>query len=99
MRNFFDKVARVFGWMDAAEFAIPAILAAAFLLIAPLVATFFFFRAHHYVAATLSGSLWILTAIACIRDFRRRQFSSVSLALGVLWLITTLIILWKLESL
>ena len=99
MRGFFDKVARVFGWMDDAEFVIPAILAAALLIAAPLVAAFFFFRAHHYMAATLSGSLWLLTAIACIRDFRRRRFSSVSLTLGILWLITTLTILWRLETL
>jgi hypothetical protein len=98
MRSFFDKVARVFGWMDAAEFAIPAILAAALLLSAPLVATFFFFRAHHYVAGTLSTGLWILTVIACIRDLRRRHLSSVSLVLGILWLITTLVILWRLET-
>jgi hypothetical protein len=98
MRSFFDKVARVFGWMDAAEFAIPAVLAAALLIAMPLVAAFFFFRAHHYVAATLSGSLWILTAVACIRDFRRRHFGWVSLSLGVLWLITTLTILWRLET-
>ena len=76
-----------------------AILAAALLIAAPLVASFFFFRAHHYVAGTLSGSLWILTAIACIRDFRRRHFSWVSLSLGIFWLITTLIIVWGLETL
>jgi hypothetical protein len=86
MRDFFDKVARVFGWMDVAEFSIPAILAAALLIAAPLVASFFFFRAHHYAAACLSGSLWILTALACIRDFRRSRFSWISVTLGVLWL-------------
>jgi hypothetical protein len=94
MRGFFDKIARVFGWIDAAEFAILSILAAVLLIAAPLVASFFFFRSYHYVAATLSGSLWILTAIACIRDFRRRHFSWVSITLGVLWLVTTLTILW-----
>ena len=99
MRGFFDRVAQVFGWMDAAEFAIPAILAAALLIAAPLVASFCFFRGHHYVAATLSGSFWILTAIACIRDVRRRHFGWVSLTLGLLWLITTLTIWWRLETL
>ena len=98
MRGFFDKVVKVFGWMDDAELIIPAILAAVLLLAAPLVASFLFFRAHHYVAAALSGSIWILAAIACVRDFRRRRFSWVSLALGGVWLITTLLILWRLET-
>lgn len=98
MRRFSDKVARVFGWMDAAEFVIPAILAAVFLVAAPLVASFFFFRAHHYLAATLSGSIWILATIPCIRDFRRRHFSWVSITLGIVWLITTLVISWRLET-
>ena len=44
MRGLFDKIALVFGWMDAAEFAIPAILAALLLVIGPLLASFYFLR-------------------------------------------------------
>jgi len=98
MRGFFDKFAKVFGCMDAAEFIIPSILAAVLLIVAPLVASFFFMRAHHYLAATLSICIWILAVITCVRDFRRRHFSWLGLTLGAVWLVTTLFILWRLET-
>ena len=67
MRGFLDKIARAFGWLDAAEFAIPAIIAALLLVVAPLLAFFYFFRTHNYFAAVFSGSLWILASCHCLR--------------------------------
>ena len=99
MRGFFDKVGRVFGWMDAVEFAVPAILAALVLLVGPLLAALYLFRTHHLLAAIVSFGLWISAAIACIRDLRRRHFGWVSVTLGVAWLVTTLILWWRLETL
>jgi hypothetical protein len=99
MRGFLDKIARVIGWMDALEFAIPAVFAALLLVAGPLLASFYFYRTHHYLAASLSGGIWILSAISCIRDLRRREFGPVSLTLVVVWLVTTLIVSWRLEKL
>ena len=98
MRGFFDKIANVFGWMDAVEFAIPAILAALVLVVGPLLAAFYLFRTQHLVAAAVSFGLWILTAGACIRDLRRRHFGWVSVTLGVVWFMATLIIWWRLQT-
>lgn len=98
MHSFFDKIARVFGWMDAAEFIVAAILAVGLLIAAPLVVSFCFIRAQHYMAATFSGSLWILAAIACIRDYRHGHFGWLSATFGLLWLVTTLTLLWILEA-
>jgi len=80
------------------EVAIASILAALLLIIGPLLAAFWFLRNHHYLAAVASASLWILTAIVCVRDFRRRQFSWVSVILGMTWLVATFMILWALGS-
>ena len=44
MRGLFDKIARAFEWIDAVEFAFPAILAALLLVIGPLLASFYFLR-------------------------------------------------------
>ena len=98
MRSFFDKVARVFGWLDAAEFVIPAVIAVLLLVFGPLLACLWFLRAKHYSPALVSGCLWLLMAFCLVRDFRRRRFSLVSLTLGVLWLVATGIILWQLEG-
>ncbi len=98
MRGFLDKIGRLFGWMDAVEFAIPAILAALVLIVGPLLVALYFIRTQHFVAAAISFSLWILAAIACVRDFRRGHFSWVGVALGVVWFITTLGIWWRLET-
>lgn len=80
------------------EVAIASILAALFLVVGPLVAAFCFLHNQHYLAASASASLWVLTAIVCIRDFRRRKFSMVSVILGMIWLVTTLTILWAIGS-
>lgn len=96
MRKLFKAIARCIGCLD--EVAIAGVFAAFLLIVGPLVAALFFFRNRHYYAAALSSSLWILTAIACIRDFRRGRFSWVSATLGVLWIVTTFAILWALDS-
>ena len=98
MRGFFDKIGRVFGWIDTIEFAIPAIFAALVLIGGPMLAALYFIRTQHLLAGGVSFSLWLLAAIACVRDFRRRQLSWVSITLGVVWLVTTLIIWWRLET-
>src|SRR5438552_6129382 len=98
MRGFFDKIARVFGWMDTVEFAIPAVLAALVLVVGPLLVALYFIRTQHLIAAAVSFSLWLLAAVLCIRDLRRRHFNWVSITLGVVWFATTLIIWWRLET-
>jgi len=99
MRAVFNKIARAFGWMDAVEFAIPAFAAACLLVVGPLLACFYFLRTQHYVPALISGSLWALAAVACIRDLRRRHCGRVAVTLGVVWFVTTLILWWRLETL
>ena len=42
MRGFFGKIARALGWLVAAEFAMPAILAALLLVVAPLLCVLLF---------------------------------------------------------
>jgi len=93
LRGFFAKIGRALCHIDDLKFIIPAILLGALLVVGPVLASVYFLRSHHYLAAVVSGSLWILTVVACIRDFRRPQFSVVSQALGVVWLPTTLVIL------
>jgi hypothetical protein len=85
--------------MDAVEFAIPAILAALLLVIGPLLATFYLLRTQQYTAAVVSSGLWILAAVACIRDLRRRHFGWVSVTLGLVWFVSTLILWWRLVTL
>jgi hypothetical protein len=98
MREFLERIARIFGWMDAVEFAIPAILAALVLVVGPLLTTFYFFHTHHILAAAISFGIWIMAAVACIRDFHRRHFGWVSVTLGVVWFVTTLIVWWRLGT-
>lgn len=98
MREILERIARIFGCMDAVEFAIPAILAALVMLVAPLLLALHFFNSHHILAASVSFVLWVLAAIACIRDLHRRHFGWVSVMLGVVWFVTTLIIWWRLET-
>lgn len=98
MRGIFDKIARVLGWVDAIEFAIPAILATFLLVVGPLLGAFYFLRTHHLLAAAGSLSLWALAAVTCVRDWRRRHVGWVSVALGVVWFVTTLILWWTIET-
>ena len=99
MRGLFDKIARAFEWIDAVEFAFPAIFAALLLLIGPPLASLYFWRTQHYTAAVVSGGLWILAAISGIRDLHRRHFGWVSVTFGVVWFIATLILWWRLQTL
>lgn len=99
MRGLMQKLGRVFGWMDAVEFAVPAMLAAILLLAGPIALIVHFLRAHHYAAAIASAGLWVLAAICCVRDLSRRRFSPVTGILLGAWFIGTLIIWWKLETL
>ena len=61
--------------------------------------TFYFIQTQHYVPALISGNLWTLAAVACMRDMRRRHCGWVTVTLGVVWLATTLILGWRLETL
>jgi hypothetical protein len=100
MREFFTKLVRAFIWLDTdPEFAIAGILAALLLLIGPPMASFLFLRAGHDLAAATSGGVWILMLIASVRDFRRGYFGWVSMALGLVWFIMTLAVVWKVEAL
>jgi hypothetical protein len=45
-----------------------------------------------------SFGLWALAAVACIRDLRHQHFGWVSVALGIVWFVTTLTVWWKLET-
>jgi len=94
MRAFFDHVARVFAWMDALEFAIYAIFGALLLVIGPPLACLYLLRMNQYGSASLCVGLWIFSTVICIRDLRRRHFSPMGLALGMLWLFTTMIFGW-----
>lgn len=99
MRGLLHKLGHAFEWMDAIEFTLPAILAAALLVAGPVAAIVHFLQSSHYVAAVGAASLWILADICCIRDFRSRKFSPVTGILLAAWLIGTLIIWWKLQTL
>jgi hypothetical protein len=98
MRSFFHKLNQALSGLDGLEFVIPAALAVLLLLFGPPLASVYFFLKHHYTAAVLSGSIWLLAAIACVRDLRHRRFRCVSITLFVIWIVTTLVILWKLEA-
>ena len=99
MRGLMQKIGRVFGWMDAVEFAVPAILAAILLIAGPIALIVHFLRAQHYVAGAFSAGLWMVAAICCVRDLSRRRFSPVTGVLLGTWFVGTLIIWWKLEAL
>ena len=99
MRVFLQKLGRVFGWMDAVEFAVPAVLAAVLLVGGPIAAIVHFLRARHYAAAVATAGLWTLAGICCIRDLRRRKFSAVTGIVLATWLIGALIIWWRVETL
>jgi len=99
MRRILDKFGRLLAHVDDLELLIPAVIAAALLIIGPLVATCYWLRSGHHLAAIISACLWILTVATGIRDFRRGRFGAVSLVVGMIWLLATLAILWKLEAL
>jgi hypothetical protein len=93
-----QKIGRVFGWMDAIEFAVPAILAAVLFVAGPIALIVHFLWAQHYAAAVASAGLWLFAAICCGRDLSRRRFSPITGILLGVWFIGTLIIWWKLEA-
>jgi hypothetical protein len=39
-----------------------------------------------------------LGAFSCIRDFRRRHFGWGSVTLGIIWLLATVVIWWRIET-
>lgn len=84
--------------MDAVEFAVPAIVAALVLVIGPLLAVLYFVCSRHWLAAGLCGGLWVLGAFSCIRDFRRRHLGWGSVTLGIIWLLATVVIWWRIET-
>ena len=94
MRAFLHKVARVVAWVDDIEFATYAISAVLLLVTAPPLACLYFLRMGHDGSLLLCGSLWIWSTVICIRDLRRRRFSPMSLALGLLWLFATMLPWW-----
>jgi len=90
MRGFLGKLMRVFRWVGAdAEVAIIAIFAALLLIIGPPMAVFYFLRGHHYASAMLTSGVWILAAIACVRDFRHEHFGWVTGILCSVWFVAT----------
>jgi hypothetical protein len=98
MRRLFDRVAKFFGWLDAIEFVVPAVLAALLLVGGPFLAIYFLFRNHNPVAAAVSASLWLFACFACVRDLRRQRLTFASGSLIVLWLILTIVIGSRLET-
>jgi hypothetical protein len=98
MRGLIDRVAKFFGWLDAIEFVVPAVLAVLLLVGGPFLAIFFLFRNHHLLAAGASASLWLLACLACVRDLRRQHLTLASSSLIALWLILTIVIGWRLET-
>jgi hypothetical protein len=99
MRGLMQKLGQIFECMDAIEFAIPAVLTAVLLVAGPIALIVHFLRAQHYAAAGASAVLWLLAAICSVRDLSRRRFSPVTGVLLGVWLIGTLVIWWKLETL
>ena len=99
MRGLKQRIGGVFGWMDAVEFAVPAIFVAVLLIAGPIALIVHFLRAQHYVAGGASAGLWMLVAICCVRDLSRRRFSPVTGILLGTWFVGTLIIWSKLEAL
>src|SRR5262245_18957806 len=98
MRGLFKRVSRFFEWLDTLEFIVPAVLAALLLIAGPLLAIFFFLHNNHLLPAAASASLWILACLACVRDLRRAHLSLASGSLIALWLIFTIVIRWRLET-
>ncbi len=81
---------RVFRWADAdAEIAIIAIFAGLLLILGPPLAAFYFLRGHHYAPAILTSGVWILAAIACVRDFRREHLGWATGILCSVWFVAT----------
>ena len=90
MRGFLQKLMRLFRWAGAdAEVAIIAIFAALLLTLGPPLAAFYFLRGHHYGPAILTSGVWILAAIACVRDFGREHFGWATGILCSVWLVGT----------
>lgn len=97
-QGIFGKFGRAFEWLEALEFAIPGLIAALLLLLGPPVASFYFFRKAHYFTGAFSAAIWVAAGIAAFRDLRRRRLSWVTATLSIVWLITSVFILWKLET-
>ena len=99
LRSLFNKLARLSNRIDAIEFAMPAIFAIVLLVAGPLLAASYFISTHHYLAALVIAGSWFLIAIALIRDLRRGRFGWISGASVCIWLIATVVVWLKVESL
>jgi hypothetical protein len=97
-QGIFGNFGRAFEWFEALEFAIPGLIAALLLFLGPPVASFYFFHKAHYFAGVFSAAIWLATGIAAFRDLRRRRLSWVTATLSIVWLITSALILLKLET-
>jgi len=93
-----QRLGRGFEWMDALEFAIPAILAAVLFVAGPIALVVHFLWAHDYGPAVGGTALWVFAVICCVRDFRRRKFSAFTGILLAGWFVATVVIWWKLEA-
>jgi hypothetical protein len=83
---------KILDWLDGFEVTVVAIVAALLLVLGPLFITYRFALAHRNSVAWLTGVLWILSVVICVRDFRRRRLSWVSGAVLALWLVTILVL-------
>ena len=92
------KLGRGSEWMDALEFAIPAILAAVVVVVGPIALVAHFLRAHDYGPAVASTGLWVFAVVCCLRDLRRHKFSVLTGILLASWFVATIVIWWKLEA-
>ena len=83
---------KLFDWLDGIEVTIVATLAAILLIIGPLFITYRFALSERYMAALLTGALWIACVAACVRDYRRQQLGWISGGFLLVWVLTTLVL-------
>jgi|GEM_PF-2865556 len=72
------------------DLGIPAIVAGLFLIVAPALALCDFIENGRFADAAVSGALYLIVIATGIRDMRRAQWSGLSAAAFLLWILTTL---------
>ena len=98
MQSLINRIAGLFKWMDSIEFAIPATLAMVLILAGPPLAAAYLLHIGNYSAAAISGGLWLLAALALIRDLGRRRLTWVGGSFICVWLIATIAVWCKMAA-
>ncbi len=92
MREFWQGVRRVWGWIDALEVAIPAALALLTLVIGPLVFAGYALHSGRFGIAAAVGLPWIGILGRAGWELGRGRVAPALAGLAILWLILTVVL-------